>query len=211
MFAGLGRFIKRRSKIIFDALAELSRRHPRGQVRGDGRKDVAAMKCSAEGMQKITLAGDVADFCFLPGEDHRKHAVVGRDEILPGHFREQGPPRGADARVHHHDVNGLLWKITVGLRDGEGAIGDLERLNAVADVDHLRGRRDSKNDALHHADKVVGKAEVRGERNDAPGHSPFIGTGLATVNSTGASTRSPTTTVTVACPGSVSDGTCALI
>ena len=130
--------------------------------------------------------------------NHRKHAVVRRDEILSCHFGEQRPPRGADARVHHDDVDGPLWKITVGLRDGERAVGDVVRLNAMADVDHLCGGRDSKDDAFHDADKVVGKAEVGGESNNGPSHSFFIGAVLFIVNRTGGRTRSATTMVTVA-------------
>ena len=35
----------------------------------------------------------------------------------------------------------------------------------------LRGRLDSENHAFHDADKMIGKAEVGGERDDGPGHS----------------------------------------
>ncbi len=58
----------------------------------------------------------------------------------------------------------------MGLRDGERAVGDIVGLNAVADVDHLRGGLDSQDDAFHGANKMIGKAEVGGKRNDGTGH-----------------------------------------
>ncbi len=78
--------IERCAQVVFDAFAELSGRYSGGQMRGGGRKNVASMKCSAHRVQKIFLGGDVADLRFLPSEDHRKHAVVGSDEVLPGHL-----------------------------------------------------------------------------------------------------------------------------
>ena len=89
---------------------------------------------------------------------------------MPGHLGEQWPPRGPDARIHHHDVNGLLRKIAVRLRDGERAVGDVVGLNAVADVDHLRGGLDAQDDAFHGANKMIGEAKVGGERDDGTGH-----------------------------------------
>ena len=135
------------------------------------RKNIAAMKCSAHGMEKIALVRDVPDFRLFPGEDHRKHAVVRSDEVLAGHFGQQRPPRRSYARIDHDHMNRLLWKIAIRLRDGECAVGDLVGLHAMADVDQLRRRLDAENHALHDADKMVGEAEVGGESDDWPANA----------------------------------------
>ena len=166
VFTGLRGFIERGADIIFDALAEFSGRHSRGQVGGDGGKNVAAVKCSAERMQKIALVRNVPHFRVFTRKDHRKHAIVRSDEILSGHFGEQRTARRSDAGIDYDDVNGLLGKITIGLDDRERAVGNLVGLNAMADVDHLRGRLDAQDHAFHNADKMVGKAEVGGERDN---------------------------------------------
>jgi hypothetical protein len=81
----------------------------------------------------------------------------------------------------------------------------------MADVDDLRGGLDSQNHALHDADKMVGEAEVGGERDDGPGHSPLYMGCAVTVNSHRRQDAAATTTVTVALPRLRPRGTCALI
>ena len=104
-------------------LPNFAGRHSCRQVRGDGRKNVAAMKCSAYRLQEIALARDVTDFWLFARKDHGQHAVIGCDEVLARHFGQQRPTSGADARVHHHDVNRLLRKIAVCLRDRNAPSG----------------------------------------------------------------------------------------
>src|SRR5580700_2726508 len=70
MLTGLRRLFKRRADIIFDALAEFSRFYSSCQVSGYGRKNVAAMKRSADGIEKIAFVGDVPHLGLLAREDH---------------------------------------------------------------------------------------------------------------------------------------------
>jgi hypothetical protein len=86
MFAGLRGFIKLCAQVIVDALAELSGCHSCGQVGGDGREDITAMKCPAYRTQEEPLAGYVPDLGLFAREYHREHAVIRRHEILSAHF-----------------------------------------------------------------------------------------------------------------------------
>ncbi len=52
---------------------------------------------------------------------------------MSAHFGEQRPPCRPDSGIHHNNVNGLLGKVMVRLRDGERAVGEFVGPNAVAD------------------------------------------------------------------------------
>ena len=62
-------------------------------MRRDRGEDVAAVESSAEGVEEIAFAGDVAYARFFLPEDHREHAVIRSYEIVAGGFRQQGPAR----------------------------------------------------------------------------------------------------------------------
>ncbi len=122
------------------------------------------MKCSTHGVQEILLVRDVPDLLFCRARvDHRENAIVGSDEILAGHFGKNRTPFRPDAGIDHDHVHRLLREVSVCLGNDEGAFVDLERLHFVRDVDDLRPWRDAENHALHDADKMVYKPEIRGQ------------------------------------------------
>ena len=85
-------------------------------------------------------------------------------KYCPRGLRQNRPARRAHAGIHHHHVHRLLREIAIRLRHHEGAFGDLERRPLVADVHDLRRRADAQNHAFHRAHKVVGEAEIGGQR-----------------------------------------------
>src|ERR1019366_3402337 len=57
-------------------------------------------------------------------------------------------------------------EIGVGLRNGQRAIQNVERLHRMADVDDLRLGGNLQYDPLHGADEMIVESEIGGERDD---------------------------------------------
>jgi hypothetical protein len=113
--------------------------HSLAQPARDGAEDVAAMKGLTDGLQEIMIRGDVPyRDALLALVNERQHSVIGRYEHVLCGGDEDGPPRRAHAGVDDDQVHSVGREILVGLRDGNGAIEDIERLNGIADVDNLR-------------------------------------------------------------------------
>src|ERR1700732_3188560 len=108
----------------------------------------------------------MADLWLSLREDDRQHSVVRRDKELTGHLSQDWPARRTDARVYNHDMDSSLREIAVGLRDGEGAIGNFEGLHFVCDVDDLSVRLDAQYHSLHGAGEMIGCSEVGGESDE---------------------------------------------
>src|ERR1035438_317432 len=90
--------LKSEPQVILDQLAEFRRRHSRGQMSCHWRKNVAAVKCSADWLQKIPVISDMPHCRPFAREDHGKHSVVRSDEILPGHLRSEERRVGKECR-----------------------------------------------------------------------------------------------------------------
>src|SRR5437868_12566620 len=130
----------------------------------DRREDIASVECAAHRFQEIALVGYVPDLGLFVSEDDGEHSVVRRDKELSSHLGQYWTARGTDARIHDHDMDGSFGEISVGLRDAECAIGDLESLHVVGDIDDLRSRLDAQDHAYHGAGEMIGCSEVGGKR-----------------------------------------------
>jgi len=135
-------------------------------MRGDGRENVTPVECAAHRFQEITLVGYMPDPGLFVSEDDGEHAVVRRDKELAGHLGQNRSARGTDARIDHHDMDASFGEIAIGLRDAECAIGNLEGLHVVGDIDDLGSWLDAQDHALHGAGKVIGCSEVGGKSDD---------------------------------------------
>ena len=67
------------------------------------------------------------------------------------------------------DVNCARRKIAVGICNRERPVENVERRNVMIDVHDARGRIDVEDHALHGADQVIARAEIRGESDDGIG------------------------------------------
>jgi len=135
-------------------------------MRGDRGKDIASVERTADRVEKIAVAGDVADLWLFVSEDDGEHSVVRRDKELSSHLGQYWTARGTDARIDDHDMDGSFGEIAVGLRDAECPIGNLEGLHVVRDVHDLGERMNAQDHALHGAGEMVGCSEVGGKSDD---------------------------------------------
>ena len=108
------------------------------------------------------------------GDRRRQQAVVGPDQhaLAVGDLDRHRLPRRADARVddRQHDAVGHVRDRT---GPAPGAAADVERPDAVGQVDDHRVRRQVAHDRLDHADELVVEPVVREERHGvvAAGHA----------------------------------------
>ena len=86
--------------------------------------------------------------------------------ILAG-IRQNGTAHAANAGIHQHYVDGVLGKIVVRLRDGDGAIKNVKRLDGIGDIHNSRRWVDAVDYPLHCSHVVFRKAEVSGKSNDS--------------------------------------------
>ncbi len=162
----MGRGAPKRT-IVGDLFAEAAGFDSLGEKSRDWRKNIAGVEGIAAGLQKIMLGGDVADrkplFAVV---DQRKHAVVGSHKHVALAAQDYRPPRRPHAWIDDHHVHGAGREVGVGLRNGQRAIQNVERLHRVADVDDLRLGRNLQDDPLHGTDEMIVESEVRGESDD---------------------------------------------
>ncbi len=152
---------------VCDFVAELQRVDAFGQVCRHRRENVARMKCLAHRLQEIVFARHVPHRePLLALVNQRKHAVVGRHEVMALAGHDQGPPRRPHARIDDHHVDGPAGKVRIRLRDGQRAVQHIKCLHGMADINNLGLGLDGENDALHGAHKVIGQSEVGGQRDD---------------------------------------------
>jgi hypothetical protein len=101
------------------------------------------------------------------GED----AIIGRDEPGIPHAADNRLAARSYPRIHHNGMNRLGREIAAGLPDRQRSIEQVKGLDSMGDINHVGCGTDGCNYALHHPDKWVGKAEIRGQRDDrAKGH-----------------------------------------
>src|ERR1700686_1938348 len=114
------------------------------------------MKCLTDGLQKIMLGSNMPNrdplFAIV---DQRKHAVIGSDKSMPVRSQKHRPPRRSDPRIDNYHVYGFRRVVRIGLRNSQRAIQNVERLHGMADVNDLGLRSNSKNHALHTANKMI--------------------------------------------------------
>ena len=113
------------------------------------------------------VGGDVADgealFAIV---DQRKHAIVGSYKQVTVAGQNDRAPRRSYSGIDDHHVHRAGREVGIGLRDGERAVQDVERLHGMADVDDLRVGRDLQDHALHGADEMIVESEIGGESDD---------------------------------------------
>jgi hypothetical protein len=81
-------------------------------------------------------------------------------------FDQNRAARGAHARVHYDKMNGAFGKVRPRFGNEKSGFVNIERWNVVAQVNQGRARRDTKHNAFHDGNKVIGFAKVCGEGND---------------------------------------------
>jgi len=123
------------------------------------------MKFLTYRFQKIFLGCDPPNLVLLAGVNHGENAVIRGDETLAGGFHQDGPARCAHSGIDDHHVHRAAREIAVDRGELPRPGGDLLRRDRVRDIDHLRVRSDTGNDAFHHADKTVNPSKVSGEGN----------------------------------------------
>src|SRR5260221_14138345 len=125
------------------------------------------MKSIDQRLQKIVFGGDVADAQTSLARVHqREHAIVRSDETIDPGVGDDRPAGATHAGIYHNHVDGPLWIVGIGLRNGQCAIENVEGLYRMADVNDLRVGHDAEDDAFHCPDKVVVQAEVGGQSDD---------------------------------------------
>jgi hypothetical protein len=82
-------------------------------------------------------------------------------------IRQNGTAHAANAGIYHHHVDGVLGEIMVGLRDGDGAIKNVKRLDGIGDIHDSCRWVDAMYYPLHCSHVVFRKAEVSGKGNDS--------------------------------------------
>ncbi len=153
---------------------------PSGEMRGGGRKNIAAMKRGRNGGSEHP--GGVGDFVggveAIAIECRSDEAVVGQDKVLSFfRFDDDGFARSADAGIDDAKKNGASG--IVGSNGGKesGAFFDLERRDLMGDVHDANVGRNVQDDGFAESDGVVGGAEV-GDEDDGGTRSRGSGIGL---------------------------------
>ena len=80
--------------------------------------------------------------------------------------QNHGPPRRPNSWVDDHHVHRAGREVRVGLRNGQRAVQNVERLHRMADVDDLRLGSNLQDDPLHGADEMIVESEISGESDD---------------------------------------------
>ncbi len=103
------------------------------------------------------------------GPSHHRYCgsqqtVVGPDEVAPVRLGGNGAARRADPGVDdsHGDAVGDVLHST---QQRQRSPANVPRPDAVSDVDHPDLRGDPGDDAVDHADELVGQPEVTQERD----------------------------------------------
>ena len=153
-----------------------------GERRGDRREDVAPVEGGAPRRQEEALVGELMMRRTLErGAASERSAVVGPDEERPRRLDAERPPRAADARIDHRDVDRAGRKVGHRLPQHERAGEHVLRRDAVRHVDDRHARRAGRDHALHDADEGVDVPEVGREgdhaRRRAPPRPPPRGAG----------------------------------
>lgn len=89
---------------------------------------------------------------------------------MPIGDHENGASRSANRRIHDDHMHGVTGKIIVSLRDGDGAIKNVERIDRIGDINDLGFGVELEDDTLHDAHVVVAHAKVSGKCDDAVSH-----------------------------------------
>jgi hypothetical protein len=105
---------------------------------GCGREDVTTVKGLADWLAKDPSVRDRPHLVFLARVDYFQNPVVWRDKIMSRGFHQDGPAGAAYARVDHHNVDRVLRKVGISLRDQIGTLSDSKRSNLMANVHDLR-------------------------------------------------------------------------
>ena len=148
-------------------MIEFRRRNSRGQMGCNRRKNVTAVKCSADRLQKIALIRDMPHFRLFAREDHGEHSVVGSDEILPAPgLCNDGTPLGADAGINDADKDRADRKVKCRTRQEALTLRDGVRRHLVGEIDNARIWRDAEHDSLAYGDCIIERAEVCQKHDD---------------------------------------------
>ena len=132
-----------KANVVFNLFPKLLRVDLFGQPRRHGRKNIARVKRIADRLQKVMLGSDVPHVHALFARVHqRKHAIVGRDEMIFVARGQNRPPLRAHAGIDHHHMYRAGGKVGIRLRNGERSIQHVEGLHGVADIDNLRLRHE---------------------------------------------------------------------
>lgn len=132
-----------------------------GKVRPYGRKYVAAMKGSTDGLPVIRRIRKQDGGMYRLFRKHiAKKSVVGTHEEPFTGVKCDGPARTADARVYHADKHSIGGEVAVGGSENPRAGGNPLRRDLVGDINDVRAGRDTGNDSFHDADIAVANAKV---------------------------------------------------